>query len=138
MRESVGSVSTPVRVAGGRRVPSAMPRLEDQVPIVMNMRWPGISLDQYEEVRRIVGWEREAPPGAIYHVCSHDGAALRITDVWENQESWDDFSMNRLTPCLQRLGLTGSPETVTTPAHAIFAPRYDLRLSSGLSFAAGN
>ena len=28
------------------------------MPVVMSMHWPEATLDQYEQVRKIVGWEK--------------------------------------------------------------------------------
>ena len=89
----------------------------------MIMRFRGISLDQYEEVKRAVNWEGEAPEGGIVHLTAHDGESLRITDTWESAEAFDNFVNHRLAPGLQQLGIADQPEVEIYPLHDLFAPR---------------
>jgi hypothetical protein len=95
------------------------------MPVVMQMRFAGVSRDQYEAARGLIGWETNVPPGAVYHVSSFDDdGVLHVTDVWETAEDFQAFSETRLAPGLERLGITGEPEVTIRPAHAIFAPGY--------------
>jgi hypothetical protein len=102
--------------------------LEDAMAIQMIMRYDGMSLEDYDRARNAVHWENDVPKGAIYHVCSHDGSALRITDVWETAEDFQAFVENRLMPELARLGYTQQPEVEVYPVHAIFAPAYSVQV----------
>lgn len=90
--------------------------------IVMNMRWPEATIDQYEQLREIVSWEKEVPPGAIFHVAAQDGDQLLITDVWESAEDFQTFVDTRLMPAVQQLGIPGEPTIEVRPAHAMFNP----------------
>jgi hypothetical protein len=94
--------------------------------VVMLMRWDGVSLEQYDQVRQIVGWEREHPDGGRFHVASHDGKALRVTDIWESGEKFQEFVDQRLMPGVAQVGLPGEPDIEVYPAHAIFTPGYSL------------
>jgi hypothetical protein len=98
------------------------------MPIVMNMRWEGVSIEQYDAVRGIVGWETNRPPGAIYHVAAHDGTAMVVTDVWDTAQDFDTFVASRLMPGVAQVGVTSQPEVSILPAHAIFAPGYQVTL----------
>ena len=94
------------------------------MPIVMIMKWDGVSLEQYEEVRALVDWDHDLAPGGLLHVCTHDGTALRITDVWERAEDFDNFVSARLMPAVAKVGAVGEPQVEIYPAHNVFTPGY--------------
>ena len=93
--------------------------------IAMFFKWEGVTLEQYEEVRGIVNWEGNVPEGAVLHVCSHDGKSLRITDVWESAEDFNNFVNNRLMPATSKLGITTQPQVEVYPLHALFTPAFE-------------
>ena len=93
--------------------------------IVMNMRWSGVTPEQYDEARRRVDWEGDRPVGGNFHVSSFDGEGLRVTDIWDSAEDFQRFVVERLNPVVQELGLPGEPHVEITPVHAIYAPAYD-------------
>ena len=92
--------------------------------IVMLMRWPGVSLADYDEVRRVTNFEGDAPTGGMYHACTHDGEALRVTDIWESAEAFQAFAESRLMPAVMQLGIQGEPRIEIYPAHNLFTPGY--------------
>jgi hypothetical protein len=90
--------------------------------IAMFFKWDGVTLDQYEQVREKVDWENNVAEGAVLHICSHDGNALRITDVWESAEDFNNFVNDRLMPATTALGITTQPQVEIYPLHALFIP----------------
>jgi hypothetical protein len=90
--------------------------------VLMVMRWPGVTLEQYDYARENVNWETEQPDGAIFHVSAHDGANLRVVDVWETAEQFQRFVDARLMPALAPLGIETQPEIEILPAHAVYEP----------------
>ncbi len=90
--------------------------------IMMIMRWEGVSIDQYERAKEVVGWERQPPGGGVIHVTAHDGTALRITDVWESEEAFNAFVSERLMPGVAQVGIEGQPEVEVLPLHDQFTP----------------
>jgi len=92
------------------------------VPVVMNMRWKGVTKEQYDAARKEIGWEADVPAGAKFHVAAFDDQGLVVSDVWDNGEDFNNFVEQRLGPGVQRVGITGDPEVTITPAHSIFAP----------------
>lgn len=92
--------------------------------VVIMLKFPGVSLEQYDKVREITNFEGDAPDGGIFHVCAQDGNGLRIVDVWESQEAFDAFGRERLQAGLQQAGIAGAPEVEVLPAHNIFAPAF--------------
>ena len=90
--------------------------------IVMNMRWSGVTKDQYDQALKVVDWEGNAPAGGKYHVASFDNEGLRVTDVWESAEDFNRFVEQRLMPGVQQIGIEGQPQVEITEVHRIFAP----------------
>jgi hypothetical protein len=69
--------------------------------IVMNMRWQGVTAEQYDQARELVNWEGDVPDGAKFHVASFDGTGLRVTDVWASADHFNRFVEQRLMPGVQ-------------------------------------
>ena len=93
------------------------------MPTAMHMRYPGITLEQYEEARDRVNWEGELPDGAIFHCASYDGESMRIFDIWESEEKFGTFVESRLMPVLQgEMGITTEPDVTLCEVHRMFAP----------------
>lgn len=95
------------------------------MPIAMDMTWAGVTPDQYDAVRELVGWERDAPDGGVFHAAWFTSDGLRVLDVWETAEHFRRFVDERLMPGVKQLGIGGEPEVQITPAHAVFAPAYE-------------
>lgn len=89
---------------------------------VMLMHWPEVSKEQYEEVRRNVAWETNVPKGAKFHVAWFGNDGFHALDLWESPEEFQNFVQERLTPGVQKAGITGQPRVELVPSHAIFAP----------------
>ena len=90
--------------------------------IVMNMRWPGVTKSQYDQTLQVIQWETDIPKGAKFHVASFDDHGLRVTDVWDSADDFNQFVEQRLMPGVQQVGITGEPEVEIIEAHRIFAP----------------
>ena len=93
------------------------------MPVVMQMHWPEIGLEEYEEAREKVGWERDFPAGAISHVAWMADDGFHVLDVWETAELFDTFVNERLMPVIAgEMGIASEPNVTITPAHASFVP----------------
>lgn len=92
--------------------------------VVMLMRWPGATLENYDDVRRLTNFEGDPPAGGIYHACTFDGESLRIIDIWETAEDFQRFAATRLMPAVAQLQMPGEPQIEIYPAHNLFAPGY--------------
>lgn len=85
--------------------------------IVMNLAWPGVTPDAYDEVLKIADWEERPADGGIFHVAWFDDKGLRTIDVWESAQAWDDFFKERLTPALQQVGVEGEAKVEIAQVH---------------------
>jgi hypothetical protein len=93
--------------------------------IVMIMEWPSVSIEKYEDVRRITNFEGDPPAGGVFHVAAHDGQMLRVVDVWQSAEQFEAFTQSHLMPAVQQAGITTQPNITMLPAHNIFTPGYN-------------
>lgn len=91
--------------------------------VVMSMHWPEATLEQYEQARKEVGWERNYPEGALFHVAFVAADGFRAIDLWNSPEQFQRFSETRLAPAIQKIGIQGQPNVTFSPVHAIFNPR---------------
>jgi hypothetical protein len=92
--------------------------------VMMSMTWKGVSKEQYEDVRRIVNWEGDEPPGGMLHICSVDDEGLHIADLWRSAEEFNAFVNDRLMPGVQKAGITTQPDVRVLPLHAIYSPGF--------------
>src|SRR5215212_2961721 len=92
------------------------------MPTVMVMRWPGVTLEQYEEAGRKVRWEEEPADGGLLHVAGHDGDALRVVDIWDSPDHFQRFAEERLMPVVKEIGIEGEPEVSFYEVHRMFSP----------------
>jgi len=95
--------------------------------IAMFMTWNGVTPEQYEATRALVGWERDLAPGGLFHVAGFDGDTLRIADVWESAEDFQRFVDGRLMPGVAQVGIAGEPEVHIVPVHELFTPGFSRR-----------
>jgi hypothetical protein len=89
---------------------------------VMQMRWAGVTPEQYEEARSRVNWEGDPADGGVLHVAGFDGDSLRVTDVWESPEHFQRFAEERLMPAVQEMGIEGEPEVSFYPVQNVWNP----------------
>ncbi len=91
------------------------------MPVVMRMEWAEATPEQYEQVRQVVGWERDVPRGAVFHVAFFNDAGLNVVDVWETAEDFQAFTDERLMPGIAQIGgIEGEPTIRIDATQAIF------------------
>lgn len=90
---------------------------------VMQMRWDGITQEQYDAMRPIAQWENDHPDGAIFHVAYFTDGGINVVDVWESPQQFDRFMEERLGRAIQEVGAQGEPQIQWFDAHAIFNPQ---------------
>ena len=86
---------------------------------VIMQKWEGLTPDQYDALREIVGWDRDIPPGMRLHVASFGDGVLSMTDVWDSEELFGTFVQTRILPGLSQLGIPGMPDIITQAAHEV-------------------
>jgi hypothetical protein len=86
---------------------------------VIMQRWDALTPDQYDTLRGIVRWDQDLPTGMRFHVASFDDGILRMTDVWDSAELFNEFVTTRIVPGLEQLGIAGTPDIIMTEAHEL-------------------
>jgi hypothetical protein len=89
------------------------------------IRGEGITKDLYENARKEVNWEGNPPPGLIFHAASFDNSGnIRVTDIWESEDQWNNFLNTRLTPFFQKAKVP--------PLRTEIFPIHDVNAFSGI------
>lgn len=88
--------------------------------VVLEVTWPGVTPEMYEQARERVDWENVPARGGVFHVVWFDGGAMHIVDVWESEDAWQSFASDRLMPVVEELGIEGGPQATFHPAHRYF------------------
>jgi hypothetical protein len=92
---------------------------------VIMQRFDGVTPEQYDELRRVVGWDRDVPEGMTFHVASFGDDTLRMTDVWDSAGQFETFVQTRILPALQQVGVEGMPQMIVNPMHDIYPSAAD-------------
>jgi hypothetical protein len=81
--------------------------------IAYKLRFPGATTDQYDQVIQRMGLKPggPTPPGALFHWVTQTSDGLLVVDVWESEETFDQFSREQIMPFTKEAGL--SPPEVT-------------------------
>jgi hypothetical protein len=98
--------------------------MEGAMPIIMRMRWEGVTPQQYDEVRRQVDWVSNPADGGNVHLASFakDGA-LHCYDAWDSEKDLNNFLEKRLMPAVMAAGITTQPTVEIDEAHEVFVVR---------------
>ena len=72
-----------------------------------------MSTQKYDEViARLAAAGAGSPKGRLFHVAFGPHDALRVSDIWENREDFENFGAT-LMPILQELGVDpGEPDFI--------------------------
>jgi hypothetical protein len=89
------------------------------MPVAVEMNFKGATLDQYDQVMQKMGLSQggATPPGAISHWVAETDDGLRVVDVWESQEVFDQFAAEQIGPFTAEVGIEGPPETRVYQVH---------------------
>jgi hypothetical protein len=90
--------------------------------VITHVFIPGLTAEQYDRLRDVVGWLERPPAGGILHTAWKVDGGIRGTDAWESAEAFAAFGQDRLGPALAELGVAAEPEVTIESAHEVFAP----------------
>ncbi len=88
--------------------------------VAIEMNFKGGTLEQYDEVLKLMGLDdpnAPAPDGAIFHWAAATDDGLRVVDVWETREQFDQFAQEKIGPYSQQVGIPGPPEMTYHDVH---------------------
>jgi hypothetical protein len=92
------------------------------MPIAVVIDFAGATLDQYDAVCAAMGLTPggAVPPGALFHWATKTDDGLRVTDVWETREAFDDFAENEIGPKTAAAGIEAAPQMTFYEVHNYF------------------
>jgi hypothetical protein len=76
------------------------------------MEFAGATLDQYDQVIAKMGFSPGGPgaPGGLFHWVTETADGIRVTDVWESREQFDQFAQEQIGPYTAEVGIPSPPE----------------------------
>jgi hypothetical protein len=85
--------------------------------VAIEMRFSGATLEQYDEVMRLMALGDTPPPGALFHWVAVTDDGIKVVDVWETMEQFDAFAQQSIGPNTQKAGFAGPPERTVYEVH---------------------
>jgi len=88
--------------------------------VAIEMNFKGATLEQYDQVIELMGLTSgQAPPNAIFHWVAKTDEGIRVVDVWETKEAYEQFAQEQIGPYSQQAGVPGPPEVTYYDVHNI-------------------
>jgi hypothetical protein len=80
--------------------------------------------EQYDAVNEKIDPAGNPPAGLIIHVGSVTGSGVRVIDVWESEQAFNDFRESRLGPAVGEVmgGDAGPPNIEVLELHDVVKP----------------
>ena len=80
------------------------------MPVTVTTHLPGATPEMYEQINRELGMsEHELPDGLIAHYASQTDDGLRIFDVWESREQFEEL-LARIGPAMEKVAGGQAPQ----------------------------
>jgi len=75
--------------------------------IAVQLDFNGGTLAQYDEVVKRMGFRPggQGAPGGLFHWVAKTDTGIRVTDVWENRETYEKFSNEKIRPITAAVGV---------------------------------
>jgi hypothetical protein len=116
-------------ISSGTIVPLALEKLGGGLmAVLLEQTLPeGASMEMLDEVSAEMGVDTEPPAGLVVHVHLLQNGRVRVVDVWESADAFENFNRDRLEPALRRVlerhGMkmedAPPPETSMVEVHAV-------------------
>lgn len=77
------------------------------------------TLEQYDQVIERMGYEPRGtgPEGGLFHWATATDGGVRVTDVWETREQFEQFAETKIGPLTQEVGVEGPPQVTIYEVH---------------------
>ena len=75
------------------------------------LEFDGATLDQYDQVIEKMGLSPggAGPPGGLFHWVTQTDDGIRVTDVWQDRETFEQFAQEQIGPFTAEVGITNPP-----------------------------
>jgi hypothetical protein len=90
------------------------------MPVAVVLNFTGGTLEQYDQVIEKMGFEPggAGAPGGLFHWAAATEDGIRVTDVWESAEQFQQFADEKIGPITQEVGIEGPPEITFYDVHS--------------------
>jgi hypothetical protein len=87
--------------------------------VAVEMIFRGATTDQYDQVIQKMGFspQGKGAPGGIFHWVAQTDDGLKVVDVWESKEQYEQFAQEQIGPYSQEAGFPGPPEVTYHELH---------------------
>jgi hypothetical protein len=87
--------------------------------VAVVMEFEGATLDQYDEVIAKLGFAPGGPgaPGGMFHWVAATADGIRVTDVWESREQFEQFAADEIGPKSAEVGIPNPPQITFYDVH---------------------
>jgi hypothetical protein len=89
--------------------------MEGAMPTAFELNYPGVSLEQYDQVIEAMGFTPGGAhvPGCLFHWAAKTDDGIRVVDVWESKEQFERFAEEKIGPLTEQAGF-GPPPAITS------------------------
>lgn len=93
--------------------------------VAVVLEFEGATTDQYDQVLDRMGLQPggDVPQGALFHWVTATDNGIRVTDVWESREQFEDFASSQIGPHSQAVGIEAAPQITFYDVHNHLAAR---------------
>ena len=92
------------------------------VAVAMLLEWEGMDEDAYRALVEAMELGGAMFPGAVLHLAGPIAGGWRAVDVWESEEAFERFRVERLGAALTRAGVA-PPRVDLWPVHTLATPQ---------------
>jgi hypothetical protein len=88
--------------------------------IAVVLDFAGGTLDQYDQIIGKMHFTPGGPgaPGGLFHWVTQTDTGVRVTDVRDTREQFDDFARDQIGPISAEVGLPAPPEVTFHDVHS--------------------
>lgn len=82
------------------------------MPVGVQLDFKGATLEQYDDVLEATGFLPGGPTGpmALFHWVAKTEEGIRIVDVWESVEAFEEFTRTRSSDAFADAGVSEPPQ----------------------------
>ncbi|HET9773094.1 MAG TPA: hypothetical protein VFS16_19515 [Acidimicrobiia bacterium] len=92
--------------------------------IAVELDFDGATLEQYDQVTAKMGLQPggQGPPGSLSHWVTRTPNGIRVTDVWQSKELFEQFAQEKIGPISASVGLAEPSQITFHEVHNYFGP----------------
>jgi hypothetical protein len=90
------------------------------MPVAVVLDFKGATLEQYDQVIERLGLDPggRGPPGSLFHWVTKTDEGIRVTDVWQDRETFQRYIDEQVDPVSRAVGVPSSPEIAFHEVHS--------------------